>query len=129
MKREVVIDTNCIVRFLLDERPKSLKVEAILERKDVTIYLSEVVLAEVVWVLSSFYKVPKDVLCDKLQDFLLVESIECDHTLMFKVLSMFRQNSISFIDAYLAAFAENQGAKLFTFDNDFKHINGFNSLF
>jgi len=71
VKRTIFIDTNVLLRFLLGDHPtlshkaRSLFLKA--QRGAVDIYLDEVVIAEAVWTLSSFYKSKKEEIADKLE--------------------------------------------------------------
>ena len=121
--KEVIIDTNCVLRFLLDEKPESIEVEKLLAKKGLRILVPEIVFAEVVWVLKSFYNVPVNQICSKLEDFLLIESVASNDHVLFKALAIFREGKVSFIDSYLAAVTISSNAKLYTFDQQLKKLD------
>ena len=54
------IDANVILRFLTKDPPempeRSARLNAKAERGEVSLYISPLVLAEVIWVLKSFYR-------------------------------------------------------------------------
>ena len=51
------IDTNCILRYLVDD-PEAATVEELLKNQQ-DIILPDIVVSELVWVLLSFYSWPK----------------------------------------------------------------------
>lgn len=59
----IALDTNVLVRFLVEDDPLQTKqASALLQRgidEDATFYVPDIVLCEVVWVLSTSYRVPR----------------------------------------------------------------------
>ena len=74
------IDTNVLVRFLVNDDPRQSKVAkeifrgAELARE--SLYVSSLVLLETIWVLESAYGVGRDALVDTLGELLLLPTIE-----------------------------------------------------
>ena len=62
--KDVVIDTNLLVRYLTDDEPqKAEAVDVLLNgagKGEIKILIPSVVIAELVWVLESFYKMTAD---------------------------------------------------------------------
>ena len=60
MSKTILIDANIVIRFLLNDSPKlSRKAKAIFrqaEAGEIKLFFDEVIVAEIIWTLSSFYK-------------------------------------------------------------------------
>jgi predicted nucleic-acid-binding protein len=70
------VDTNILVRFLVDDDEKqSKKVYQILksaEEEKELLYVTSVVILELIWVLESIYKIERHELLDSLADLILM---------------------------------------------------------
>lgn len=118
-----LIDTNLIVRFLVNDDPKKVsKVEKLLKDKNNKNILLDTVVAEIVWVLNSYYELDKLDIIEKLRALIHVESIECNAFLISRAFTLWEENNISYIDSYLAAVAELGAMELYTYDQKFKQI-------
>lgn len=77
------IDTNVLVRFLVDDQPVQNRAarQFLSERTaDSPAYVSAVVLAETVWVLNTRLKYPMPVIIEVLQNLLAAESLIIEYT-------------------------------------------------
>ena len=83
-----------------------------------------VTILEIVWLLLSFYKIPKGKILLFLEEILLISSIEViDRPLIEKVLSLYKSKKIDVTDAYWIAVMEQEKIKeIFSFDQDFDKI-------
>ena len=83
-------------------------------------------MAEVVWVLESFYGYPKSQISETITHFLRSDGLEVfDRELMVQALGLYGEKNIDFADALLAQFALNQDSSLiYSFDNHFSRIPG-----
>jgi predicted nucleic-acid-binding protein len=100
-------------RLLSDARPGQL-------------ILTQVTLAEVVWVLSSFYRVDRKEIAVKLMELLANEAlISEDREVMMQALALYGDLNIAFADAMLATRALIHGPPtLYSFDRDFDRVSG-----
>ena len=119
-----LLDTNLIIRFFLNDNPPQAEaVQKILESEHEELVLTDVSLAEIIWVLTSYYKLPKSEVVNKLLDLLTLEAIRANKQVLYKALFLYKSLNIDFIDAYLGAFAENEGIKsIYSYDKDFDKI-------
>lgn len=118
-----LIDTNLIIRFLVNDNPqKVLKVEKLLKNKKNRNILLDTVVAEIIWVLSSYYSIKKEDVTKKIKALIHVDSIECNAFLINRALTLWSENNLSYIDAYLAAISELGNIPLYTYDQKFKSI-------
>ena len=128
MKPTVVIDTNILLRYLRNDHPTlSIKAKKIFDKaykNYVNIYFDEIVLAETIWVLSSYFKTPKSIIVSTLLEQLYFDwIINPRKKLMIKALGLFEKTNLSYIDCWI--FTVNQSLKttsLETFDSDLKKL-------
>lgn len=118
-----LIDTNLIIRFLVNDNPKKVsRVEKLLKDKANKNILLDTVVAEIIWVLSSYYSLSKTSIVEKIKALIHVDTIECNAFLLNRALTIWEENNISYIDGYLAAISELGNITLFTYDKKFNSI-------
>lgn len=119
-----ILDTNLIVRFLINDSPKQAdKVERLLKNPSEVLILTDVVTAEVIYVLQSNYKFSKDQTVDKLYKLIQNSNLICHKELIFNTLFTYLNYNISFIDAYLTAYVElNRLEGIYSFDEGLDKI-------
>lgn len=123
MKKTRVVDANVIIRFLLnDHRSLSLKAKSIIvdaQRGRYRLYLDEVVVAEIVWVFSSFYEIKCEDIADRLLG-LVTQSwmVNRRKNLIIQALNMYKTSRVDYIDAWLAIISLGGRMPLVTFDRD-----------
>lgn len=117
------IDSNLILRYLLGD-PGSDKTERLLkEKKD--LLLTDVTIAEIVWVLDSFYKWGRENIVNAIASLVDLDSIYSDKELILITLGLFKKHNIDYIDAYIAAnIIRDGGGRIYSFDRDFDKIPG-----
>ena len=112
-----LIDTNLIIRFLVNDDPQKVtRVEHLLKDKNNKNILLDTVIAEIIWVLTSYYSIEKEEVAEKIRALIHVDTIECNAFLINRALNIWEKNIISYIDAYLAAVAELGNMTLYTYD-------------
>ena len=122
----VAIDTNLIIRYLTNDTPKQARaVENLLKQAiKEELELPDVIIAEIVWVLLSFYELPKNEVLEKLEGILALEKIKINKKVIRKTIEIWRNHSISYIDAYLAAYSiYNNNRKFYSFDKKLDNIS------
>lgn len=119
-----ILDTNLIIRFFLNDKPPQAEaVQKLLQSSQQELILTDVSLAEIVWVLTSYYQLPKSEVADKLLDLLTLETIHANKQRLIRALFLYKSFSIDFVDAYLGAFAETEGIDtIYSYDEDFDKI-------
>lgn len=121
------IDANIVIRYLLND-PEASRIEKLFNSKR-SLLLTDVVLAEIVWTLHSFYKWDRKKISDALSSFLQVKNIQANNSLLEKALEIFGRVNVDYIDAYLASYVELEGLEgVFSLDRDFKKIKETNRL-
>ena len=118
------LDTNCLVRYLTDDPQDMAEKAAQLIDSEEPLILSELVLAETAYVLSSVYEYERNELVDALMSFVLrqnIQLLQLPKLLALEALRLCRGSKrTSFTDALLWAEARHhQAPKLWTFDKRF----------
>ncbi|MEO1009587.1 MAG: PIN domain-containing protein [Planctomycetota bacterium] len=119
------IDTNVLLRFLrADHAEHSPAARSVFDAAGAgrcVIVLDAIVLAEAVWVLSSFYKTEREDIASALAGLLVQPGIECaDADVLADALDRFAAQNLDFIDCYLAARSVDGGEAIVTFDGEFR---------
>lgn len=123
------IDANIILRYLTNEPQEQAEraarlFDAVTQGEQVLV--EEVVLAEVVWTLASYYRMPRSSIADALLELLAEENIRAlDKEPLRLALAIFSEKNLDFADALLAAKALQSGDPVvYSFDRDLDHIAG-----
>ena len=128
------VDTSVLLRFITGAPAEQALQSAALfkaaETGEVTLVLDEIVIAEAVWVLSSFYKFSKDEIKDVLQVIVASEGIAMtDEMGALLALTLFADLNVDFEDALISVhMSRDPIADVFTFDKHFNRLSGVNGL-
>lgn len=126
MKR-IIIDTNGYLRLLLNDIPQqSDKVEALLQQAkkgEIEIFLPQIVVFEIVFILEKYYQLSKEETLDKIESlvstgYVTIESKE----ILLGAIALYRETSISFVDCFLTTLTASNRATLFTFDKKLEKL-------
>lgn len=121
------VDANVLLRFLTGE-PKDLagKAASLMARAesgDVTLVVSPLVVAEVVWVLKSFYRHSLEDIAGVLVPLMSADGVEVeDRETLIQAIELARDKNVDFVDAALALQAARRGEPVCSFDGDFKRL-------
>ncbi|HZR00667.1 MAG TPA: PIN domain-containing protein [Chloroflexota bacterium] len=119
-----------VLRYLTRSPPeqseKAERLIAAVRAGEVAVLLEDVTLAEVVWVLTSFYRVPRAAVADAVARLVALDGIRMpDKTVVESALGIFGRLNVKFIDALLAAKILRAGqTEIWSFDRDFDRIRG-----
>jgi predicted nucleic acid-binding protein len=119
------VDANVLLRFLTGE-PKGLAAKAArlmarAEAGEVVLVAPALVIAEVLWVLKSFYQYTIEEIERVLVPLMTAEGIEVeDRDVLIQALGLAREKNVDFVDAVLALQAARHGEPVCSFDGDFK---------
>ncbi len=106
------IDANIILRFLIGDNKEMLEISKDILKQNV--YISNEVLAEVVYVLEKFYKIQRDIVFDRLYSLMSLENIfNFDKRFVLKALEIYNNNKLDFVDCLLCAYSEIDEIKTF----------------
>lgn len=120
----ILLDTNLLVRYFTeDDLEKARAVAKLLKNSKEKLIITDVAFAEIVWVLQSFYSFSKEDIVEKLMRFVNIPHIDLNREVLRKTLYYFSQTSLSFIDAYEAAYCENKELDgIYSYDRGFDKI-------
>jgi len=133
MKPEpIFVDTNLFLRYLTNDIPEQANaIEALLRRAaagEVLLVTNSLVMAELVWTLESYYRLPPQSIQDKVLAILNTPGLEVrEGDLVLQAVLWYAEKNVDFIDAYNAAWLLDQGIKTAcTFDR--KHFARFEGV-
>jgi len=119
---QVWVDADVVLR-LLTGQAQAQAAAALMARADageLRLRLCPLVVAEVVWVLTSAYDVSRERVADVLTSFLASGGLVVEEgMLLVAALAQMAEQRVDFVDAYLAAKAGLSWAPVATFDGDF----------
>ena len=124
MSKRRLVDTNLIVRYLVQDHEKHAKAAGKLfdacDRGDVVIVVLPAVLAECVFVLESFYEHPRGDIASALGRLISSPGVEIDAAIHLDALDRFRKTKVHFVDCLIAATAATEDMPVASFDQDFR---------
>ena len=104
------VDTNVLTRHLTGEPPgQAAKATRLLSQAG-QLLLPDLIVAEVVYVLESFYEVPRPRVAELVRAIIAFPAIEvADEPVLLRALEVYEVHCLDFADAYLVAEAEISG--------------------
>jgi predicted nucleic-acid-binding protein len=104
------VDTNVLVRHLTGDPPKQAAAAGAFLASAEELLLPDLVIAEVVYVLESFYEVERERVAELVRAILAYPSVlVTDAALLLRALEVYEVHKIDFAEAYLVASAETSG--------------------
>lgn len=122
------VDANVILRFLLDDPPEmaeqAAQVFQLAGDGRLQLLVDDLIVAELVWVLKSFYQKNVAEIAAVLRQFLLADGIlMADQSVILQALALFETYNVDFIDALLTARMQKAGDDLLvSFDKHFDRL-------
>ena len=122
--KKYIVDTNFIVRYLVaDNEDQYMEAKELFESAregKVQIQLEQSVFVEVIFVLSSFYEIPKEKIVDTMRSLLSYKGLETEKNLLQHALEIFQENTIHIVDAIVIARCNYSEKQVLTFDKKLK---------
>ena len=126
IKKVYLIDTNVILRYLLDDhdvhspKAKVFMAEVFAETKKAEI--PDIVIAECIYVMEKYYKIPRSEISAKLSGILnFFGIINSDRSELLEALLKYNDSSIDIVDCILAAHSSPEKVVV-SFDKDMKKL-------
>jgi len=122
------VDTNVFLRYLTkDDLSKYERCREMFKKAlegEIAISTSGMVIAELIWTLLSYYKLPKAEVIEKVLVIVGTESLFIpDKDALADALVLYARKNIDFIDAYHAVFMKYHGLReIYSYDEDFDII-------
>lgn len=121
----IAIDTNILVRILIDDesQPKQVKTARQFARKHPLLFISATVQVELIWVLEYCYKMSKPELIYALKHLNENETFILQNKSQFSTaVSLYESHAVDFSDCMIYAQASEEGIELTTFDKKFAKL-------
>ncbi len=118
------VDTNIIVRHLTgDPAEMATRATAYLAAEP-ELFLADLIVAETIYVLESFYKTPRDEIATAMRSLVALRSvITVDPALLLRSLEIYEIDRIDFAEAYLVTCAESSGVnRIASFDRSIDRV-------
>ncbi len=118
------VDTNVLVRQLTGTPADAAAASARLLISGETLYLPDLILAEVIYVLQSVYAVPRERIAKLALGVLSTEAVRVeDLALLSRAIEVYEAYRLDFADAYLVASAEVTGiGRIASFDRGIDRV-------
>jgi predicted nucleic acid-binding protein len=123
------VDTNIFLRFLVNDLPEQADACETLFRKAVdgqeALCTSDMVIAEIVWVLESYYELARSEIRSKVEKILNTPNLSCDNELaIINALVLYDEKRIDFIDAYNASIMRMKGLReIYSYDKHYDRLD------
>ena len=119
------VDTNVLVRHLTGDPPSLAERATAFIASELELYLTDLVVAETVYVLESFYKAPREQVADAMRALVGMRSmIMIDSALLLRAIEIYEVDRLDFAEAYLVACAESTGiARVASFDRTIDRVS------
>jgi predicted nucleic acid-binding protein len=104
------VDTNVLVRHLTGDPPEMATRATAFLTAETELLVADLVVAETVYVLESFYEAPRTQISRAVRSLLALGSVVCiDPPLLRRVVDIYETDRLDFAEAYLVASAESTG--------------------
>jgi uncharacterized protein len=131
MSEIVYADTNIFIRYLTGEPPQQAeKVSGFFDKMEsglFKLYVCDLVVSELVYVLEKVFELPKKEISEKIKALMLKKNTIIENGyVIFKSLDVYRDYNIDFTDAYIYCHSSKKGVnKVFSFD---EHLRKFKDI-
>lgn len=122
-----ILDTNIFLRTLIKEDEKSfsdcVNLLELVKKNKINAVVPGVVLSEIVWVLRSFYKIPKSEVVksvksiQKLSGLKIIDGYQYDQALDF-----YGEKNVKYIDCLIASLVKDESYTVVSYDKDFDKL-------
>jgi predicted nucleic acid-binding protein len=119
------VDTNILVRHLTGDPPEMAARATDYLRAETRLLLTDLVAAETVYVLESFYEAHREEVAQALRSLLGLDTVSCvDSALLLRAIEVYETDRIDFAEAYLVACAESTGVgRVASFDRSLDRVS------
>jgi predicted nucleic acid-binding protein len=119
------VDTNILVRHLTGDPPEMAERATRYLAVERNLLLADLVVAETVYVLESFYEAPRGQVAEAIRSLIAFDSIVCvDPSLLLRTVEVYETDRLDFAEAYLVACAESTGVgRVTSFDHAIDRVS------
>lgn len=118
------LDTNVLVRHLTGDPPEMAVRATHLLATEPDLVLVDLVAAEMVYALESYYDTPRAQVAEALRSLLAMDTVRCaDTPLLLRATEVYETYRLDFAEAYLVACAESTGVvRVASFDRTIDRV-------
>lgn len=118
------VDTNVLIRHLTGDPPELAARAAAYLQEEKALLLTDLVVAETVYVLESFYEAPRVQVAEAVRSLLaLSATVVVDPALLLRAVEVYEIDRLDFAEAYLVACAESTGVgRVASFDRSIDRV-------
>ena len=119
------VDTNVLIRHLTGDPPAMSKRATAFLREASELYLTDLVVAETIYVLESYYELPREQIATTIRSLLAFDSISVvDRDVLLRAVEVYEIDRLDFAEAYLLACAESTGiGRVVSFDRSIDRVS------
>lgn len=119
------VDTNILVRHLTGDPPEMAERATRYLATERGLLLTDLVVAETVYVLESFYETPRNQVAEAIRSLIAFDSVLCvDPALLLRAVEVYETDRLDFGEAYLVACAESTGVgRVASFDQAIDRVD------
>jgi predicted nucleic-acid-binding protein len=119
------VDTNVLIRHLTGDPAAMSKRATAFLREASELYLTDLVVAETIYVLDSYYEVPREQIATTIRSLLAFNSISVvDRDVLLRAVEVYEIDPLDFAEAYLVACAESTGiGRVVSFDRSIERVS------
>lgn len=123
------LDANIILRFLTNDIPaQAERCEKLFEKLQdgtVSVFLADITLADVIWVLEKYYKLPRDEIRSAMRRIIELKGLQCTNkSQALAALDYYVEKNIDWTDAFMATQLIAKGIQeLYSFDKHFDRLD------
>ncbi|MDR1722633.1 MAG: PIN domain-containing protein [Tannerella sp.] len=117
----VILDTNAILRYILqDNKEMADEVEIVLTQN--VCFIPVEVIAEMVYVLNMVYSLDRSVICQIITDISLSNDVIVEHQDVVRyAVQVYSNTGLDFVDCLLTGYSKINDYTVFTFDKKLKN--------
>lgn len=102
---------------------KAAKLMKRVEQGEIVLVVSSLVVAELIWVLKSFYRYSLAEIADAVIPLIAAEGVEVEERdVLIRAIELAQDKNVDFVDAFLAVQAARHEESVCSFDEDFKRL-------
>ena len=118
------VDTNVLVRHLTGDPPGMAARATKWLAAETDIYLADLIVAETIYVLESFYKAPRPQIATAMRSLVAMRTVSTvDQALLLRSIEIYEIDHLDFAEAYLVASAERTGiGRVASFDRAISRV-------
>lgn len=119
------VDTHVLIQHLTGDPPAMAKRATALLGAARELFLADLIVAETIYVLESFYEVAREQIATTIRSLLAFDAISVmDHDVLLRAVEVYEIDRLDFAEAYLVACAESTGVgRVASFDRSIDRVS------